>query len=34
MLLEFVTGCPRIYDWAAAQLPAVPFFDGYEPSHR
>ncbi len=25
---------PRIYDWAAAQLPAVPFFEGDEPSHR
>ncbi|QCX82460.1 hypothetical protein C9F11_45675 (plasmid) [Streptomyces sp. YIM 121038] len=25
---------PRVYDWAAAQLPAVPFFDGGEPSHR
>ncbi|MEV4924813.1 IS701 family transposase [Streptomyces roseoverticillatus] len=25
---------PRVYDWAAAQLPAVPFFDGDEPSHR
>ncbi|WP_425587181.1 IS701 family transposase [Streptomyces violaceusniger] len=25
---------PRVYDWAAAQLPAIPFFDGGEPSHR
>jgi SRSO17 transposase len=25
---------PRIYDWAAAQLPTVPFFDGDEPTHR
>ncbi len=25
---------PRLYDWAAAQLPAVPFFDGGEPSHH
>nr|WP_319949630.1 IS701 family transposase [Streptomyces halobius] len=25
---------PRLYDWAAAQLPAVPFFDGDEPAHR
>ena len=25
---------PRFYDWAAAQLPAVPFFDGDEPSHQ
>lgn len=25
---------PRAYDWAAAQLPAVPIFDGDEPSHR
>ncbi|WP_437044249.1 IS701 family transposase [Streptomyces sp. enrichment culture] len=25
---------PRVYDWAAAMLPAVPFFEGDEPSHR
>lgn len=25
---------PRVYDWAAAQLPAVLFFDGGEASHR
>ncbi|MET8676381.1 IS701 family transposase [Streptomyces sp. NPDC004647] len=25
---------PRVYDWAAAQLPAVPFFDGDKPAHR
>jgi SRSO17 transposase len=25
---------PRVYDWAAAQLPVVPFFDGDEPSRR
>ncbi|MGW7824799.1 IS701 family transposase [Streptomyces puniciscabiei] len=25
---------PRIYDWAAAQIPAVAFFGGGEPSHH
>ncbi|MEU6145678.1 hypothetical protein ABZ848_35730 [Streptomyces sp. NPDC047081] len=24
---------PRVYDWAAAQLPAVPLFDGDEPRY-
>jgi hypothetical protein len=24
---------PRVYDWAAARLPAVPDFDGEEPTH-
>ncbi|MEU9499785.1 hypothetical protein [Streptomyces sp. NPDC048196] len=25
---------PRVYDWAAAMLPAVPSFEGDGPSHR
>lgn len=25
---------PRIYDWAAAQLPAIPDFDGDQPTHQ
>lgn len=25
---------PRLFDWAAAQLPVIDFFDGEEPTHR
>jgi SRSO17 transposase len=25
---------PRVYDWAAAQLPVIDFFDGAEPTHH
>lgn len=25
---------PRVYDWAAAKLPAIPFFDGEIPAHQ
>lgn len=25
---------PRVYDWAAAQLPAIDDFDGHQPTHQ